>query len=520
MAEVVNKRRIAKNTIALYIRMVISMAVGIFTSRITLEYLGVTDYGIYQSVGGVVGMISFVNAAISTGISRFITVGLGEGDMEKLKKTFSTIFTMQLLLAIVLVIIGETIGLWFLSNKLIIPAESLSAAKYAFHLSIITMFLSMMCNPFTAIIVAHEKMSIYAYMSLFDAFATLGISYSLTIVSQHYRLYLFATLLFFIGILNLLFKLFYSLKKFEETSFKIHFDKTLYHDIASFSGWSLFAALSIALNNQGVLLLLNMFFSPAVVAARAISLTVNSCANGLVGNFRFAMNPQIVKQYAAGNYNESKSLLLNSTKFSFYLMFILSLPICIGANSLLHVWLTIVPEYTVIFLQLVVIQNLFQVFDTSFYTALYAKGDLKLNALISPTLGFLMFPITYILFRHGMSPVVLSWANVILYATLGLIVKPILIIKIANYTWREILSVFKPCILVSIVASILTIFITSCLPKDGFGGLVITSLTSLLISLPTIYLLGLTHNMRIKLRQAMLSGDNRLAILLHKFNRK
>jgi len=499
MAEAVNKSRIAKNTIALYIRMFISMAVGIFTSRVTLEYLGVTDYGVYQSVGGIVGMISFVNTAISTGISRFITFGLGEGNMEKLKKTFSTLFTMQLILATILVVACETIGYWFLSNKLVIPAESLPAAKFAFHLSIITMFLSMMCNPFSAIIMAHERMTIYAYISLINAFATLGASYLLTLVDPSYRLYLYALLLFIISGLNLCFNFFYSIKKFEETSFKIRFDKFLYKDIASFSGWSLFAALSISLNNQGVLVLLNMFFSPVVVAARAISLTVNGCANSLVANFRIAMNPQIVKQYAAGKYDESKRLLIDSTIISFFLMFILSLPICIGANSLLNIWLKEVPEYSVIFLQLVVIQSLFQVFDTSFYTALYAKGDLKLNALISPTLGFVTFPIVYLLFKHGASPVALSWANIILYATLGLIVKPILIIKITNYTWPEILSVFKPCLVVSIVASSLTILATSLVRSDGIMALLLIIAISLCISLPTIYYLGLNKNMRNKI---------------------
>lgn len=196
----------------------------------------------------------------------------------------------------------------------------------------------------------------------------------------------------------------------------------------------------------------NLLFSPAVVAARAISIQVNMHANQFVTNFQTAANPQIVKLYAAKDYEGSKRLLLQTTRFSYYLMYLLALPICLVADQLLHIWLGIVPEYTVIFLQLIVIQSLFQVFDTSFYRALYAKGQIRENALISPTLGFIQFPVVYVLFKLGCSPVALSWASLIMYAMLGILIKPILIIKIVDYSWRDIFSVFKPCLYVTLAS--------------------------------------------------------------------
>lgn len=358
--------------------------------------------------------------------------------------------------------------------------------------------------PFVASIISHERMSIFAYMGIFDACAKLGIVYLLTIGNLN-RLVLYAFLLLMVQVIVTMFYIIYCVRHFSETRYRLIFDRKIFRDIAGFSGWSLFASSSIALNNQGVLILLNMFFSPAIVTARAISLQVNNAANQFVSNFRTAVNPQIIKQYAAGNYRESKALLLSSTKYSFYMMLILSLPICLGAKSLLEVWLKETPDYTVIFLQLVVVQSLFQVFDTSFYTALYAKGDLKANALISPILGFLMFPIVYVLFKAGASPITLSWASLIMYALLGLVVKPLLLIKIVDYNLKEILSVFRPCFLVAIVAGLCSVVAVSIVDASGIVGLILTTGISLCVTLPTIYFLGLNKTMRDKTKNMIAS---------------
>lgn len=478
--------------------MMVTMVITLYTSRVVLKILGIDDYGIYQAVGGIVGFLSFLNNALGTGTSRFITFGLGEGDKNKLKKIFSTTLTVHICLAVFIVVLAETIGLWFLYNKLVIPSNRFDASLVVYHLSIITAFFGLTQVPYGACIIAHEKMSIYAYVSIVDAVLKLLIVYLLGI-GEIDKLKLYALLLCLIQVGEIIFYRIYCIKRFEESKFKLLIDKPIFKEIASFSGWSLFAGSSIALNSQGILMLLNMFFSPAVVAARSISLQVNNAVNQFVANFQTAANPQIVKLYAAKDFEGSKRLLLQTTKFSYYLMLLLCLPVCFCAQQLLEIWLEEVPEYAVIFLQIIVVQGLFCVFDTSFYRALYAKGRLKENALISPTIGFLSFPIVYLLFKNGFSPVALSWASLITYALLGLIVKPLLVIKIVDYTWKDIFSVFVPCLKVTAVAVIVPMLSFLYLTFDNqFASLLTIGSISILSVGLSVWFLGLNKEMKAK----------------------
>lgn len=451
MKEQSNNKTIAKNTMFLYFRMMVTMVISLYTSRVILQVLGVDDYGIYKAVGGIVGFLGFLNSALGTGASRFITFGLGEGDKEKLKRIFSTTLTAHVVLAIVIILIAETVGLWFLFNKMVIPAERMDAAVFAYHLSVISVFFSLTQVPFNACIIAHERMTVFAYVSIIDAFSKLLIVFLLPLGGLD-KLKFYALLLCLLQVGILTFYRFYCFRRFEEARLRLFVDKEIFKEIAGFSGWSLFAGISRALNNQGVLVLLNMFFSPAVVSARAISLQVQMHANQLVTNFQTAANPQIVKRYASNDFEGSKRLLIQTTCFSYYLMLMMSLPICLTARQILELWLGVVPEYTVVFLQIIIAQSLFMVFDTSFYRALYAKGRLRENALLSPVLGLIQFPVVYFLFKNGYSPVALSWASLIHYFIGGLIIKPILIIKIADYTWNDIMLVIWPCLKVTLVA--------------------------------------------------------------------
>ena len=492
-----SNKTIAKNTIFLYFRMMLTMIISLYTSRVILQVLGVDDYGIYQAVGGIVGFLSFLNNALSTGSSRFITFGLGENNLQKLKNIFSTTLTAHICLAVIIVILAETAGIWFLHNKLVIAPDRIDAAEFVFHLSLLTAFFSLTQVPYGACIIAQEKMGIYAYVSIIEALLKLLIVYLLTI-GDFDKLKLYALLLCLVQVGIIIFYRVYCTRSFEEAKFRFFFDKKLFKEIAGFSGWSLFANCSIALNSQGILVLLNMFFSPAVVAARAISLQVNTAANQFVSNFQTAANPQIVKRYAAKDYEGSKQLLLQTTKFSFYLMLLLSLPICLGAKQLLTLWLGIVPEYTVIFLQLVIIQSLFSVFDTSFYRALYAKGRLRENALISPTLGLVRFPVIYLLFKFGFSPVALSWASLITYAVLGLIIKPILVIKIVDYTWKDIFSVFLPCLRVAACSLPIPLLLGYYLSDEILATFAIVVLVSILSVAISTWLVGMDQMMKHK----------------------
>ncbi len=495
MSEQTNNKTIAKNTLFLYFRMMFTMVVALFTSRVILQKLGVDDYGIYQAVGGVVGFLCFINGALATGSSRFLTYALGEGNAEKLKRTFSTTLNIHILIAILVVLVAETGGLWFLYHKMVIAPERMQAAVYTYHLSILTAVFSLTQVPYNATIVAHEKMSIYAYMSIFEVSAKLLVCYLLTIGGFD-RLMTYATLLLSVQISVMCFYRFYCSKHFEEVRFSFSFDRKIFHEIAGFSGWSMFANTAIALNSQGVLILLNMFFSPAVVAARAISLQVNMAANQFVDNFRQAANPQIVKKYAAGDYEGSKHLLLESTKYSYYMMYLLCLPICLLAYPLLKLWLGVVPEYTVPFLQIVIVQSLFQVFDTSFYLALYAKGRLRENALTSPTLGFLIFPITYVLFRLGYSPLVLSWTSLAVYAILGLVQKPWLIMKIVDYKWHEIWGVFRSCLIVTVASLPIPIIIHRLVDATQLANFIVIGIVCVLSVGLSVFFLGINGDMR------------------------
>lgn len=493
-----NNKTIAKNTMFLYFRMMFTMIISLYTSRVILQKLGVDDYGIYQAVGGVVGFLSFLNGAISTGTSRFLTFELGKNNFDKLKRTFSTLLTTHFIIVGIVVLIAETVGLWFVYHKMVIPPERMTAALFTYHISILTAVITLIQVPYNATIIAHEKMGIYAYLSIYEVAAKLAVCYLLAIGNAD-KLIIYATLIFLIHLSLMLFYRYYCIRRFSETKYKLGLEKEILKPVLSFSGWNLFAQSSIALSNQGILVLLNMFFSPAIVAARSISLQVNSVAYHFVQNFRTAVNPQIIKLYAVEDYQGSKNLLLQSTKFSYYMMLILALPIYFVADPMLHLWLgDNVPQYTTIFLQIVIIQSLFQVFDSSFYTALYAKGQLRENSIISPAIGFFVFPIVYVLFKAGYSPVALSWAYLISYAIVGLVIKPALIIKIVDYTWKDIFTVFIPCFAVSGIAVLISIFLDRLFDNSTLVGFLSEVVSIVFVVLVVCYTVGLNKSMRKK----------------------
>lgn len=495
-----DNKRIAKNTIYLYFRMILTMLIALYTSRVILEKLGVDDYGIYNAVGGIVGFLSFLNNALATGSSRFLTFELGVGDEEKLKRIFSSLLTVHIILAGIVALIAETVGLWFLYHKMVIPPDRMQVAVYTFHISILTSVLTITQVPYNATIISHERMNVYAYASIFEVGAKLGICYLLGYGNVD-RLILYAFLIFIVQAILIVFYRFYCRYHFSETKFSFIWDKSVLKPILSFSGWSLFADGTTALSKQGVLILLNMFFAPAVVSARAISLQVNSAANQLVNNFRTAVNPQIVKLYAVKDLESSKKLLLFSTNVSYYLMLMISLPLFFLADPILHFWLgDNVPEYTTIFLQIVVVQSLFQVFDRSFYVPLYVKGQLKENAILTSLFDFLPFPVVFVLFKIGYSPVALSWAYLISSVIIGLIVKPILIIKLVDYTWREVFSVFVPCLRVTLIAVIPSTIFFVTIPQTSAWILISEALIMMAFSLVVSYFGGLDKSMRERIR--------------------
>ena len=501
MSELSSNKIIAKNTVLLYFRMMLTMVVSLYTSRVILDVLGVDDFGIYQTVGGIVMMLAFVNNALANGTSRFLTYELGTGDTDKLKRTFSTVLWTNVGLAILVVILAETIGLWLVYNKLVIPLNRLDAAIIAYHLSVLTCFFQLALVPFNASIISHEKMGVYAYMGIIDVCMKLAICYLLNIGGMD-KLIIYASLLCLLQVIITFAYIIYCKTNFNESQLRLYVDWKILKNVISYSSWSMIASSAIALNAQGITVLINMFFSPAVVSARAIANQVNMAANQFLQNFRTAVTPQIVKKYAAGDYEGSKYLLLESTIFSYYLMLLLAMPIFMVADILLGIWLKDVPEYTTVFLQLAILTSLFQVFDTSFYTALYAKGQIKENALLSPTLALLVFPVTYFLFELGFSPVASAWTMFVVYAFAGLILKPILIIKIVGYTWSEIMKVFKPCFWVSIISAIIPvvfyIYRNTLFPNTFLQFFMLSGISILSVAV-TVWVIGLDKGMKEKI---------------------
>ena len=457
MEEQTNRKTIAKNTMLMYIRMGFSMLVSLFTSRVILQVLGVTDMGIQATVSGVVGFMGFINAALSNGTSRFLMVALGRGNKEEIASTFSTTFWVHALLAIIFAIGLETIGLWFLYNKLIIPAERMDAAVWCFHLGVLSTIVGMTQVPYGAALVAHEKFNMYAYTGMIDVCLRLAIVYLLTLFAVD-KLKLYSTLLFAVGFSMMFFYRWYCSRHFEECRLRLVFDKKIFRPVLQFSGWQLFANIAIACSNQGILILLNMFFSPAIVASRAISLQVNNVARQFMDSFRSASNPQIIKKYSSGDHDGSKQMLLETTKYCFFLMLLTCLPTFLLSYQLLYVWLGQVPVYADIFVELIVIQSLVQTFNTGFYTAIYAKGRMRENALSAPLILFSAFPFIYVLFKIGASPVALSYAYIISYAVQAFIQKPLILVKFIDYKWSDFNPLYWSCLKVTLAACVIPVF--------------------------------------------------------------
>ena len=447
-----NNKRIAKNTLFLYFRMILIMGVTLYTSRVILDKLGVDDYGLYNVVGGVVGMLSFLNGTLSNGTTRFLTYELGAGNQERLQVTFSTAFYVHATLALIIVLLMETGGMWFLYNKLVIPDERLTACVWVFQLSILTTLVAITQVPYTAAIMAHEHMSIYAYISIFEAFAKLGVCYLLSISSID-RLILYAILIAIVQLLVALFYRAYCIHHFSESRLQKVFNKDIFKWMMGFSGWNVMANLAETLKLQGILVLVNMFFVPAVAAAQAVANQVSNAMMQFVNNFRIAINPQIIKLHAAGNEEASRKLTLQTTVYCFDLILILGLPAIIVMNEVMHLWLVEVPKYAVAFTQWIIVCNIVNTFNVSFYIPMMAANKMKSNSIAAVIFGIGLFVVLYILLRFGLGPMWVQYVGFILVVIFSLFVKPFILYREINYSAKELLMCYWDCAKVLLLAS-------------------------------------------------------------------
>ncbi len=403
MTSVSDNKRVAKNTLVLYFRMLFMMLIGLYTSRINLQSLGVEDFGIYNVVGGIVVMFSIINGSITASISRFLTFEIGTGNMEKLKKVFSTSVTIQIGISLLILLLAETIGLWFLNHKMVIPDSRMPAANWVYQFSIITFILNLISMPYNACIVAHEKMSAFAWITIYDAIAKLLIAW-LTFIAPMDKLIFFSGFIVLIAFTQRMIYTSYCLHNFEECHYKFTIDKELLKHMSGFAGWNFIGASSAILRDTGGNIIINLFCGPAVNAARAIANRINTAVLGFANSFMTAINPQITKSYASGEYEKMMGAIYKGAKFSFFLLLLLGLPVIMESEYIIHLWLGQVPEHTVLFVQLTILYAMSESISNPLVTAMLATGKIKNYQIVVGGLQMLNLPISYICLRLGCIP--------------------------------------------------------------------------------------------------------------------
>ena len=395
-----NNKRIAKNTLMLYVRMLFTMAVSLFTSRVILQTLGIEDYGIYNVVGGVITMFTFINSAMVSSTQRYLNFELATGNDEKLKSIFNTSLQIHALIALAIILLGETVGLWFVMNKLVIPETRMTAAMCVYQCSILSCVVGIMSTPYNADIIAHEKMSAFAYISILDVSLKLLIVY-LLVISPYDKLIVYAILVLAIQLLIIYIYARYCNKHFKESLIECKINRPLLKEMAGFAGWSFWGNLAGILYTQGLNMMLNIFFGPVVNAARAIAVQVQAAVQQFVGNFQMALNPQITKNYASGNLDQMHSLMFRSARFSFLLLFFISLPVILETEFILSVWLKTVPDDAVIFTQIMICISLIYTTANPCVIANQATGKVKVYQMVVGGILLTILPISYVVLKLG-----------------------------------------------------------------------------------------------------------------------
>ena len=399
----VNNKRIAKNTLFLYVRMLVVMAVGLYTVRAILDLLGVVDYGIYNVVGGVVSMFSFLNSTLATSSQRYFSIELGKGDKKRLNQWFCLNITTFSLFILAFIVIAETVGLWFVNYKMTIPEERMFAANVVYQLSILTFCIHFFNIPYNALIIAHEKMSAFAYISIVEAAAKLVIVYILSIITWD-KLVVYGLLMFLTSCGITSSYIIYNRLHFSESRFRPYWNKREMAEMLGFSGWHFFGTFSVVVRSQGINILLNLFFNPAVNAARAVAFQVYHAISQLSGNFFTAVKPQIYKSYAAGEREQLFKLVLRSSIMCSFLVSILVFPILANTPYILGLWLKSVPDYAVLFTQLVLINGLIDATHGPTIATALATGRIRNYQLVVATLNILNLPVSYVVLKLGAEP--------------------------------------------------------------------------------------------------------------------
>lgn len=491
-----NNKRIARNTLMLYVRMLFSMFVSFYTSRVILAVLGVTDFGINNVVCGLAGMFTFINTTLAGATSRFLTYDIGVGNIEKLKKTFKAALTIHVFLAIIIFFLCETIGIWLLETKLVIPEDRMFAARIIYQLSVFSTMMMITQIPYNAALVAHERMDVFAYLGIADVSLKLLIVFMLEWFDFD-KLILYGVLFFILSVGMLSAYRLYGTKHFEECRFEFTKDKTLLYPMLSFSGWDLYGNMCVMFKGQGINILQNMFWGPAINAATGIANQIMNAIMGFSRNFTTAVQPQIIKYYAKGSYEEMERLAIRCSKFSFFLLFMISFPAILKVNDVMNIWLKEVPEYALQFFQLAIIANWIDTMMQPLTMIIHATGRMKRISFISGSIFALSVPITYCLLKLGFNPMTPFFVNILIVimvymSNISIVKKYIPSFNVFPYLWKAFLS---PMLIVGIGA-VIPITVNICM-KDNWIAFFIVCILCVCSQAVVMFVFGLNKHERL-----------------------
>lgn len=487
-----NNKRILRNSVLLYFRMLLMLAIGLFTSRVVLKTLGVEDFGLYNVVGGFVSLFTVLRSGVSSATQRFMTFDLGKEDFIELKRTFSACFVVYLIISILILVLAESFGIWFLNNKLTVGVSREHAAYIVFQLSLITLILGMLSTPYNALIIAHEKMGAFAYISIYEAVAKLVVAYLIGNSSWD-RLVLYATLLCVIQVSVQFIYVLYCRMNFKESRLSITFDWKKIKQIYSFTGWAMIGGISAIGFTQGLNVLLNIFFSPVVNAARGIAVQIQQVACNFVSSFQTAVNPQIIKSYAKNDLSYMNKLIFASSKFSYVLLLVISLPVMLDTEYILSLWLISVPENTELFFRLIVITSFIDALSNPFMRAVDATGNIRNYQLIVGGILLAIVPCSYVVLKLG-APAYSVFVVHIILCLIAFVVRLFLSQRLVGIPLKKYMyDVIYKLFLITIVSVSVSLYATCLIENELLRFLVLCIISSTSICISTFFI-GLSRS--------------------------
>ena len=495
-------RRITRNTIMLYLRQLLILFVSLYTVRVVLDQLGVVDYGIYSVIGGLVALSAFLPYSLAQATQRFIAFALGENDLERLKRTFSVNLVLYAVIAFVSFVVLQSAGLWFVKNQLSLPDERYVSALNLFQYSALTFLVSVITSPFIAVIMAHEDMKFLAYISIFEALMKLAAVFFLQIIPQD-KLEFYGLAILIASLVNATLYIITCVYRYDECQLrKFYWDFRLLKEIIAFTGWTIFGAMSTIVRTHAITILLNQSFNPTVVAARTISVQIASQISSLSVNFNSSISPPIIKAYAADQHAEMHDLIIGGSKITFFLLWVLALPLIIEMELIIRIWLVSVPKDAVLFSQLAIVEALILSISLPLTAAARAPGKMKAYEIILGSIQIAIFITSWIVISNGAAAysvfVVAIYANILMFAVRLFLVKLLTGLPITNFLRHTVL----PAAIV-VLLTYIPIYVLNELMKETIYNSAIIIITSVFLSTITMYRVGLDENMRGKVLTAV-----------------